>query len=163
MFVSTIAFLALANGMDLESNHPKLQSDYYQAMSRASDESKPMAVFIGQGADTFKRMLADGLISAEATKVLTAKYICVYLDTDTESGKELSGRFDMKVGLVISGPGGSLQAYRHSGPVTTDALTRELTHYSSVGQPTTTVTAGASTTLVNFSGGCPNGRCPYQR
>jgi hypothetical protein len=161
MFVSSLAILALATGLDLGSNHPKLQSDYYQAATRALEERKPMAVFIGRGADTFKRMLTDGAISADAAKVLTASYICLYVDTDTASGKELAGRFDMNIGVVISGPGGNLQAYRHTGAVPGEALTKELAHYASAGQPATTVTAGAAASPRYISGGCASGNCQY--
>src|SRR5579872_1743167 len=162
MFVSTLAILALATGMDLGSNHPKLQSDYSQAMTRASDESKPIAVFIGHGTDTFKRMITDGTISADASKVLTKSYVCLYLDTDTASGKDLAGRFDMKEGVVISSPGGSVQAYRYAGAVPAATLTKELTHYASAGQPATTVAAGAEAPrYVIVSGGCANGSCQY--
>jgi hypothetical protein len=161
MFVSSIAILALATGLDLGSNHPKLQSDYAQAMTRALEERKPIAVFIGHGPNTFKRMLTDGSISADAAKVLTASYVCLYLDTDDVSGKELAGRFEMKEGVVISGPGGSLQAYRYSGAVPGTTLTKELAHFASAGQPATTVSAGAeaSPKYMIVSGGCANGSC----
>jgi hypothetical protein len=161
MFVSSFAILALATGMDLGSNHPKLQPDYSQAVTRALEERKPMAVFIGRGAETFKQMITDGSISADAAKVLTTSYICLYLNTETASGKELAGRFDMTIGVVISGPGGNLQAYRHSGAVSGETLTKELTHYASAGQPATTVTAGADASPRYISGGCPNGNCQY--
>jgi hypothetical protein len=161
MFVSSFAILALATGMDLGSNHPKLQSDYSQAITRAIEERKPMAVFIGRGTETFKRMIADGSISADAAKVLAASYICLYLDTDTASGKELAGRFDMNIGVVISGPGGSLQAYRHSGAVSGETLAKELSHYASAGQPATTVSAGAEASPRYISGGCANGNCQF--
>jgi hypothetical protein len=163
MFVSSLAILALATGLDLGSNHPKLQSDYAQAMTRALEERKPMAVFIGHGADTFKRMLTDGSISADAAKVLTASYVCLYVDTDTTSGKDMAGKFEMKLGVILSGPGGSLQAYRYSGALPGETLTKELSHYASAGQPATTVSAGAeaSPKYVIVSGGCANGSCQY--
>ncbi len=161
MYVSSLAVLALAAGLDLGSNHPKLQQDYAQAMTRAAEDHKPMAVFIGHGADTFKRMLTDGAISADAAKVLTSSYVCLYVDTDTTSGKELAGKFDLNQGIVISSPGGNLQAYRYSGAVPGETLTKELAHYASAGQPVSTVAAGAEAPR-NYrivSGGCPNGNC----
>jgi len=182
MFVSSLAILALAAGLDLSSNHPKLQADYAQAMSRATEERKPMAVFIGHGAETFKRMLTDGTISQDAAKVLNSSYVCLYLDTDTATGKDLAGRFDMKEGVVISSPGGSLQAYRYAGTVPATTLNSQVAYYASAGQPKTTVAAGAeaprtyvtgfgSCASGNCSGfiypsygsSCPNGRCPNQR
>ena len=160
MITTTLAVLALAGGLNSETipSTPSWQTDYAQAMTRASEERKPMAVFIGRGAEAFKKMLADGKIPAEATKVLNDSYVSMYLDADSAAGKELAGRLQLSEGLVISGPGGSLQAYRHSGTLTGNDLTKQLTHYASAGQPTTTVTAGA-TAARYVVGGCANGTC----
>jgi hypothetical protein len=160
MITTTFTFLAIAAGLDLGSNHPKLQPDYAQAMSRASEEHKPMAVFIGHGADKFKQMLDTGVISAEAAKILSNSYVCVYLDTDTASGKAMASKLDMKEGLVISSPGGDLQAYRYSGTVPGSTLTKEVSVYAVAGQPSTTVAAGAEAPRAYIiSGGCANGSC----
>lgn len=168
--ITTFAVLALAAGLDLgvSPSNPKWQADYAQAIVRASEEQKPVAVFIGHGADTVKRMIAEGAISANAAKVLAASYVCLYLDADTPKGKDLASRFEMTEGLVISSPGGSVQAYRYVGAVPATTLTEELTHYAAAGQPTTTVSAGATPTrpttvvpagYVIVSGGCANGSC----
>jgi hypothetical protein len=116
-----------------------------------------MAVFIGHGADAHTKMLAEGKISLDAAKLLHDSYVCMYLDADTANGKELAGRFEISEGLVISGPGGSLQAYRHNGTVIGTDLTKELTQYASAGQPTATVNAGAP--VVRYVSGCVNGSC----
>ena len=170
MIATTLTVLALAAGLDLGVSpaNPKWQADYAQAMTRATEDRKPMAVFIGHGADTLKRMVTDGAISADAAKLLTASYVCLYLNTDTPTGKELASRFEMNEGLVISSPGGSVQAYRYVGSVPGTTLTQELTHYATAGQPSTTVSAGAVPTrpttvvpagYVIVSGGCANGSC----
>ena len=191
MIHTTLALLALSAG--LEQSVPsalKWQPDYAQAMTRASADKKPIAVFIGRGSNAVKRMTADGTISTDAAKVLATSYVCVYLDTDTTSGKDLASRFEMKEGLVISSPGGSAQAYRYAGAVPKATLTKELTAYATVGQPVTTIYAGEPPakpvsvapagyvtipgSCANGScgqyvypgtvyGGCANGRCPYQR
>jgi hypothetical protein len=145
MITTTLAVLALAGGIGsgVLPSTPSWQTDYAQAMARASEERKPMAVFIGHGAETFTQMLADGKIPADAAKLLRDKYVCMYLDTGTAGGKDLAGRFEISEGLIISGPGGNLQAYRHNGAVTGTELTTQLTRYAGAGQPATTVTGGA--------------------
>ena len=190
MIATAFAVLALASGVDLglSPSNPKWQTDYAQAMINASAEKKPMAVFIGHGNDMVKRMTAEGVISADAAKLLAASYVCIYLDTDTASGKDWAGRFEITQGLVISNPGGTLQAYRYTGNMPATTLTRELTHYASAGQPSTTVSAGvlptrpcfvyttggcangscqtiipASGVTYPYGSSCPSGRCPYQR
>src|SRR5438874_7406511 len=53
MITTTLAVLALAGGISSGNipSGPSWQTDYAQAMTRASAERKPMAVFIGHGAD----------------------------------------------------------------------------------------------------------------
>ena len=167
MIATTFCVFALASGLDLGVSpaNPRWQTDYSLALSRASAEKKPMAVFIGHGSDTIKRMTAEGVIAADAAKVLTSSYVCLYLDADTSAGKDLASRFEMTEGLVISSPGGNVQAYRYVGTVPTATLTRELSHYASAGEPTTTVNAGVVTGrpttggYMILSGGCANGSC----
>jgi len=144
MITTTLAVLALAGGLGsgVIPSTPSWQTDYAQAMTRASEERKPMAVFVGHGADSFQKMFADGKITAEAAKLLRESYVCMYLDADTATGKDLAKRFEIHEGLIISGPGGSHQAYRHNGTVTGADLTKQLTQYASAGQPTTTITGG---------------------
>jgi len=145
MITTTLAVLALAGGIGSGAipSAPNWQTDYAQAMTRSSAEGKPMAVFIGHGADNYKKMLLEGTIPADAAKVLATSYVCMYLDSDAASGKELAGRFEIAEGLIISSPGGNLQAYRHNGVVSGTDLTKSLTQFAGAGQPSTTVNAGA--------------------
>jgi hypothetical protein len=144
MITTTLAVLALAGGLSSGNipSGPSWQTDYAQAMTRASAERKPMAVFIGHGADRFKQILAEGTVPADAAKILQNSYVCMYLDTDTASGKDLAGRFAISEGLVISGPGGTTQAYRHNGALTGAELTKQLGTYAAAGQPTATISGG---------------------
>jgi hypothetical protein len=97
-----------------------------------------MAVFIGNGADRVSRMLADGTITAESAKVLSSSYICVYLDSETDSGKDLATRFELMEGLVISSKGGNLQAYRHAGTINAQDLKDSLVKYADSSTPAST-------------------------
>jgi hypothetical protein len=144
MITTTLAVLALAGGLSSGNipSSPSWQTDYAQAMTRASAERKPMAVFIGHGADRLKQMLAEGAVSADAAKILQNSYVCMYLDTDSAPGKELAGRFQISEGLVISGPGGTTQAYRHNGTLTGAELTKQLSTFAVAGQPTSTISGG---------------------
>jgi hypothetical protein len=147
MLTTTLTIVALLGGVSPGANGtlPTWQTDYAQARTTASTDNEPIAVFIARGSEAMGRMLADGSISADAARLLRDKYVCLFLDTDTAAGKELAGHFAISQGLIISAPGGSVQAYRHAGTVAGADLTRQLTHYASAGQPTTTVTAGTVT------------------
>ena len=140
MFTTTLAAIALAGGLSsgVIPSTPNWHTDYAQAMARSSAEGKPMAVFIGNGADRVAKMMADGTISAEATLVLNSSYVCVYLDSNTETGKDLAGRFELNEGLIISSKGGNLQAYRHSGAISSKELTASLGKYADSAAPATT-------------------------
>jgi hypothetical protein len=145
MVTTTLAVLALAGGLsagNAPSPSPSWQKDYAQALAVASSELKPVAVFIGHGTTTPTKMVVDGRIPTEAARLLRDKYVCVFIDTDTPAGKELAGRFAVTEGLVISGPGGQVQALRHSGAVEGADLTGKLTQYATTGQPATTATTG---------------------
>src|SRR5690606_21044729 len=45
------------------------QTDYGQALLKAANEKKPMAVLIGKG-DVFAKMMTDSALTAEAKKIL---------------------------------------------------------------------------------------------
>jgi len=157
MVTTTLAVLALAGGLsagNAPSPSPSWQKDYAQALAVASSELKPVAVFIGHGTTTPTKMVVDGRIPTEAARLLRDKYVCVFIDTATPAGKELAGRFAVTEGLVISGPGGQVQALRHSGAVEGADLTGKLSQYATTGQPATTATTG-----VVVGGDCANGTC----
>lgn len=161
MLTTTLAVVALAGALSAGSSpSPSWQSDYSQAMATASAERKPIAVFIGQGSKKPGDMMADGTISEDAAKLLRNNYVCLFVDTETTSGKELASQFALTEGLVISSPGGTVQALRHNGPVNGTELTRQLGQFATAGQPVTTVTTGigapAATTYVR---NCVGGNC----
>jgi hypothetical protein len=165
--ISTTTFAAALLGSVLSAGSvavPSWQSDYSQAMATASAQQKPLAVFIGRG-DTGYSGVVGGEIPAEAGKLLSKSFVCVYVDTDTADGKSLSSAFGLSKGLVISSKGGNVQALRHTGSIAPTDLTGYLTRYSDpvkavvttekVGETPVSTTVPAGTVF----GGCPNGRC----
>jgi len=167
MFTTTLAAIALAGGISSGAipSAPNWHTDYAQALSRSSAEGKPMAVFIGNGADRLTKMTADGTITADAAKVLKASYVCVYLDSDTAAGKDLASRFELSHGLIISSRGGNLQAYRHSGTIGGKELTESLNKYAGAEPPVTTATNVAAVSYSSNGsvvvGGYSNGSVVY--
>ena len=103
MITTTLAVLALAGGLSAGSiPTPNWQKDYAQALAVASSEGKPVAVFISQGNTTPGKLVTEGPIPSDAAKLLRDKYVCVYLDTATASGKAMADQFSLSEGLVIS-------------------------------------------------------------
>jgi hypothetical protein len=113
---------------------PTWQTDYATAVARATESKKPIAVFIAHGGAGYARVVADGGLPADATRVLGQSYVCLYVDTDTANGKELARSFEMTEGLVISGRAGEKQALRHDGKVHPTDLSRYLTRYAGTQQ-----------------------------
>lgn len=158
MPTTILAALALA-GVLAPTAKPEFsaQTDYGQAMKKAANEKKPIAVLIGKG-DGFAKLMADSTLSAEAKKVLTEKYVCLAVNVETEAGKTLAGQFQMtEGGLIISSAGGGHQALRQPGTVSASDLAKHTSAYATAtGTPATTVTVGgpASTpTYVYPAGG----------
>lgn len=163
MFTTTLAVVAVAGTLGAgASPSPGWQSDYAHALTLAATEHKPIAVFIGPGGKP-----ADKALSSDSTKLLHDGYVCLAVDTDTAAGKALAGKFALSEGLVISSPGGTYQALRHSGPVSGSDLTSKLNRYAAAGQPTTTTYTGGATVGTAASAtvapiGCIGGNCGAQ-
>ncbi|MCE9563729.1 MAG: thioredoxin family protein [Planctomycetes bacterium] len=165
MVTTTLAAVALAGALSVGAKpSPSWQTDYAHAMSAASAERKPIAIFIGSSAKKPGKMIDDGTIPESAAQLLRESYVCLFVDTDTEAGKDLSSKFEIAEGLVISSPGGNVQALRHIGAVGGTELSRQLGQFATAGQPTTTVTTGirpvvAGTSQIIMSGNCAGGNC----
>jgi hypothetical protein len=161
MMITTLTAAALLLAPGASNNIPSWQADYSKAMTAASAEKKPLAVFIGKGATGAASVLADGTVPAKATELLGSKFVCVFVNTDTAEGKALAGQFGLTQGLVISTKGGDKQALWHNGSVSGENLTAFLTKYSA---PTVAVTTTEYSGVVTASyapavGGCANGQC----
>jgi hypothetical protein len=116
---------------------PAWHSDYAKALSAATAQHKPVAVFIGQGESGYEQIVKGG-IPSPAAELLAKKYVCVYVDTATSAGKSLAGQFELKRGLVISTKDGSRQALWHKGEVAPTALTGYLNNCCEASKVVTT-------------------------
>ncbi len=165
MTTTILAAFALYGSL-VPAAKPEFQAktDYSQAMRQASAEGKPMAVLIGHG-NAFAKAMGDATLPDATAKLLLEKFVCVTVDVDTASGKELARQFQLTDGLVISSAGGTHQALRQPGPISATDLTKHATAYAgTTGTPATTVTVGAPVSSAGYSllttGGCANGQCP---
>lgn len=129
MFASLHVF-ALA----LSVNTPSIEwkSDYREALQQAESAKKPLAVFIGTGQDGWKTVSRDRDLDPSSRRVLTERYVCLYVDAATQDGKELAGRFGAKElpTLVLSDATRVYQAYRSSGGIPNGQLARVLQRHS---------------------------------
>jgi hypothetical protein len=142
MMVSTsFAAVALAGLVASSPLVPTWQSDYASALGAAAREQKPLAVFIGSGVGGVEKVVADGKLTDDESAKLASQFVCVYIDTATDAGRQQAAAFRVTDGLVISDKAGALQAVRHEGPVDHANLSRYLTTYANATVTTTEVHA----------------------
>jgi len=130
---STTLVIALASFVASYAPDPlSWQADYGSAKRLGADGSRPLAVFIGSGKAGWNQVSRDGPLAKEAKQVLANNYICVYVDTDAEAGRELAMSFEINEGpgLVLSDHTGNHQAFRHAGDLPKEQLVRLLTRYA---------------------------------
>ena len=126
---------------------PAWHSDYAQALSAATAQHKPVAVFIGQGKTGYEQIVKGG-IPSRAAELLAKEYVCVYIDTATSTGHSLASQFELNKGLVISTKDGSRQALWHKGEVAPSALTKYLSNCCEVSKVVTTTEVRGTTTAI---------------
>src|SRR5881628_588380 len=95
-----------------QPSSPAWESSYPQAQQRSAALQKPMAVFMGAGANGWSQVVRDDAPSTQVSQVLAEKYLCVYLDMATPQGQKLAQAFEMdsKSGVVLSNATGDAQA-----------------------------------------------------
>jgi hypothetical protein len=111
---------------------PAWTNDYEAARRLGAAHDKPLAVFIGSGKGGWNQVAEEGQLGKEVSRLLSANYVCVYLDTAQERGKSWAAKFDVSdgPGIVVSDHSGSLQAFRHEGELAANRLKGYLAKYS---------------------------------
>ena len=109
---------------------PVWLDDYRVAQTRVSEAGKPMVVFVGTGKAGWEGVITGGLDPA-VSKVLSEKFVCLYVDTTSAGGRGLARALQVgERGLVISDKSGSTQAYSANGTVSAVEAQRALLAYA---------------------------------
>jgi hypothetical protein len=101
---------ALAAAPSVSSSAEPTWLGYPTGVAEAAKAKKPMFVLVGDW--------ADKLFDDDMKQTLADVFVTVRVDTNTPYGRALAEKFEMARGLVISGPGGTSQAYSLSGTLT---------------------------------------------
>lgn len=138
--------------------------DYAQAQKQCVAEKKPIAVILGTGDKGYAQLISEGSLSKEVTELLSASYVCVYVDTSSPKGKQLAESFEIVSGkgIVLSDHSGTYQKYWYDGTISSQDLLARLTTYSVStstshyyqGQPT----APVAQPTMNYCPNCVRGR-----
>ena len=132
MFAS-LTTLALAGILPVlpVAGEPAWFQDYSAARQQGITANKPLIVIIGTGQRGWSTVAKDGAWSKSVQQLLADSYICVYVDTEEEKGKQLATAFEVEgSGLVISNRDGSIQVFRHEGSISNEHLERFLDRYA---------------------------------
>lgn len=102
------------------------QANYATGSKTAAAEKKPMAVFVGRGPTGYRTAVAGKTLPDEVV-LLLSDFVCVYLDTTTETGAATAKAFEMEgPGLILSRPGGQVIHQTLTKPVSVSDLVKEL-------------------------------------
>ena len=167
MICNMMAVIALSVGATTSSSTPAWQADYQAARTQVATAHKPMAVFFGTGTAGYSNVVREGKLDASLNKLLSEKYVCVYVDTTTTNGQALAATFEVgSKGLVISDSTGTAQAYSLSGDAPQTEVVTALTKYSTATPVTKTESvvreapmAAPAIAAPVYTSGCANGRC----
>jgi thioredoxin 1 len=91
-----------------------------------------LAVFIGSGKEGWSKVAREGDLDLQLSRLLAQHYVCVYVDKQTDAGKELADAFEVPAatGLVISDRSGGVEAFHHNGALSRTDLANALEKYS---------------------------------
>jgi thioredoxin-related protein len=129
--MTSLLLLALSPTLGALAPAPEWSSDYRAALLKAEKAQKPLAVVIASGPQGWQAVSKDRSLPPQVRKLLSEKYVCVYVDTSEPAGRKLATAFEVKSlpTLVISDKTGEYQAHRSSGTLDGDQLTHLLTKY----------------------------------
>src|SRR5260370_31623635 len=77
------------------ADEPLLHKNYNLARMQSLSVNKPVAVFIGSGEKGWEEISQAGKLDRDVRKILSAEYICVYVDMTRDAGKDLAGAFEV--------------------------------------------------------------------
>jgi hypothetical protein len=109
---------------------PAWLDDYQVARARVADAGKPMAIVIGSGQAGWQTVVRDGGFDPTVAQLLADKFVCLYADTTTAKGRQLSDALQVRQGVVISDKTGRSQAFSASGTMSRADLASALARYA---------------------------------
>jgi hypothetical protein len=138
--ISLISLVALCTAIAEVASRPAWQMDYQAAQLQSARLHKPLAIFLAPGKDGWHQLSQSGKLSREVQTLIGAKYVPVFLNTETVDGKALASSFEISkgIGLVLSDHEGQLQAFRHEGNLSQKHLVRALQRHADPDRPVRT-------------------------
>ena len=134
MFTSLVLFAAVGAAIPTPeaSRAPMWLSDYGAARRMGQTEQKPLAIVFGKGEAGWDQLGRGGSLGDGARRLLDSSYVPVYLDLNTDYGRDLAPAFGLTGGpaLVISDRRCEKIALRYRGTLEPADLHRCLERYA---------------------------------
>ena len=99
------------------------QSSYAKAIGHVQRLDKPLFIVIDKGSSPLGKMVTEGpFLSEQVEGALSADFLRMFIDAETEPGRKLAGQFDANElpRIVVIDRSGEWQVYRKSGSPTTE-------------------------------------------
>jgi thioredoxin-related protein len=130
------------------NNSRTWESSYAKAIQDVQRTDKPLFIVFDKGSSSFRNMVHENpFLSEQVEEALSADYLRMFVDTETEAGKKLAGQFeaDELPRIVVIDRSGEWQVYRKSGSPTSDQVQSVLAQYRR-----SKITTSPSTTDTRF-------------
>src|SRR5204863_4463155 len=116
------------------------------------------AIVVGNGIKGWQEISKNGDLDKDVRELLDAHFVCVYLDSSTDSGKKMANALAVGSGpaLIIGDRSGTNQAFRYKGSLTTRQLTDTLKRFSKVGEVATATESSVTASTPSSAAQTPN-------
>lgn len=103
---------------------PMWMKDYATGLKCSREQHKPLAIFVGCGADGWRKVVRGGKPGAKVENMLGKEFVCVYLDAETPAGKQMAATLKVSddMGVVLGDRAGTYIDHRHNGSMSEDEL-----------------------------------------
>lgn len=134
---TSLLLLTLVHAVGSLAPSPDWKDDYRLALQRGQLEKKPLAIFINSGKNGWGETATEKELSRDVQKLLAQKYVCLYVDASTESGKSLAQSFEASrlPTVVLSDRNRAYQVHRHSGKMDNVQLAQVLQRHVATAVP----------------------------
>lgn len=148
MFATVLSIMCFVGGDD-SSDFGTWRLDYGRAIQEVAEQDKPLFIaFDKVDSDVGKMVASDQFMDSQVENALAADYVRMFVDVESEAGKELAAQFGAVEfpGFVVIDRSAHWQAYRRSGSHSPADLLSVLTRYrrTKITSPTGSTTIGSS-------------------
>ena len=147
--IATVLSIMLFVGVDDSSDFGNWCLDYERAVKAVEEQDKPLFIVFDKVDSDLGRMVASSeFMDGQVENALAADYVRMFVDVESEAGKQLAAQFGAAEfpRIVVIDRSAHWQAYRRSGSHSATDLLSVLTRYrrTKITSPVESTTIGSS-------------------